>query len=137
MTTIDWNQRADYAQAVISATKTVHNGAIFPTWIGNDHFWYEREGDDGAEFAVVSAASGERNATLARATIAKALAAHLDAPVDAEGLIVRDPIFDLDGGVLHFSAYGEAYAYDWTKDTLTPGQTKASSNWVGAADLRG
>jgi dipeptidyl aminopeptidase/acylaminoacyl peptidase len=134
MTTIDWNQRADYAQAVISAMKTVHNGAIFPTWIGNDHFWYEREGDDGAEFALVSAASGERNATLARATIAKALAAHLDAPVDAEGLIVRDPIFDLDGGVLHFSAYGEAYAYDWTRDTLTPGQTKASSTWVTSPD---
>lgn len=133
--TLNWDQRADFAQAALMAAENIRNGAIFPVWVDDRRFWYEREGDDGAEFAVVDAGTGERLLALSRATLADALSTQLDAPVDAALLIVKDPVFDLDGGVVNFTAYGQPYAYDWAKGALTEaGQQKADSNWVISPD---
>jgi dipeptidyl-peptidase-4 len=133
--TFTWDQRADFAQAVLFAAKTIRNGAIFPTWIDDRRFWYERQSDNGAEFAVVDAATGERFLTLTRATLAGALSTHLDAPVDATLLIVKEPQFDLERAVVNFTAYGRPYAYDWATGALTEvGQQTASANWVISPD---
>lgn len=132
--TMNWQQRVDFAQAALFAADRVGNGAVFPIWVDDRHFWYERRGDDGAEYAVVDAATGERLTTLPRAALAGALAKHLDAPVDAEMLIVRDPVFDIDAGLVSFTAYGEGYVYDWARAGLKPADRKADSNWVASPD---
>ncbi|CAM3089542.1 MULTISPECIES: S9 family peptidase [Sphingomonas] len=128
---IDWRQRAQFAQDALLATDCVHNGAVFPTWIDDHHFWYERRGEDGPEYAVFNARAGERLLTLSRASIAGALASILDAPVAGDVLIVRDLRFELDGGIAHFSAFGQAFSFAYRQGVLTKvDKPTANANWL-------
>ncbi|WP_066816913.1 S9 family peptidase [Sphingomonas mali] len=131
---LSWEQRAQAAQSSLFLGEAVSNGAIFPVWIDDNVFWYERAGEDGTEYAIVDAATGQRHATLIRSTVAKALADLLDVPIDPKELIVSNPRFDLATTVLSFSAYGEAYAYDWSSRTLIKTEKTADRNWLPSPD---
>src|SRR3546814_3186597 len=87
---LNWEQRSEFAQAALLATDSIKNGAVFPTWIDDHHFWYERHGPDGTEYAIVDARSGARQVAVPRTAIAAALASHLGVPIDAAELIVKD-----------------------------------------------
>jgi dipeptidyl aminopeptidase/acylaminoacyl peptidase len=134
MTSLDWATRYDFAQAVLFAAETIANGAVLPTWIGDDRFWYERRGEDGPEYRVVDATDGSTVATVKRAALAAALAGHLGAPVKADDLIVREPRFDANAATLSFSAYGESYAYDLGAGSLAPARKHADVNWAASPD---
>lgn len=131
---LNWEQRAQAAQTSLFLKESIDNGAIFPVWIDESHFWYERVGANGPEYVIVDAAAGENLATLARERVANALSAMLETPIDAKELIVSNPRFDLDGTTLAFSAYGEAYAYDWSAQALTTTDRKADANWLASPD---
>ncbi len=123
------------AQCALSAGESVHNGAVYPHWIGEtDRFWYERRGDEGAEYRIVDAATGEGAVAFTRAEVAKALAAHLDADVDGEMLILRG--LKIAGERASFDAFGEPYAYDFAAHELTAARKEGDPNWLMSPDGR-
>ncbi|WP_219895051.1 S9 family peptidase [Aquisediminimonas profunda] len=131
---LSWEQRAHAAQASLFLGEAVSNGAVFPIWIDDHHFWYERSGDDGPEYAIVDAAAGQRQMTLTRRALAAALADLLDVPIDRHELVLSNMRFNLAESVLAFSAYGEAYAYDWLAQTLNAAEKTADRNWLPSPD---
>ncbi|MHB8528379.1 MAG: S9 family peptidase [Caulobacteraceae bacterium] len=123
------------AQRTLSAGESVRNGALYPHWIGEtDLFWYERRGDEGAEYRIVDAQVGEGAVAFTRAEVAKALAAHLDAEVDGEMLILRG--LQIAGERATFDAFGEPYAYDFAKRELTAAKKEGDPNWLMSPDGR-
>lgn len=138
MTSPNWNQRRDFAQAVLLANDTVVNGAVFPFWIDDGHFWYERKGDAGAEYCVVDASSGNQTIVVTRAAVADALSAHLDTTVDTANLLMQNPRFDLSAQRLSFDAFGSPYSYDFGADpaVLAPAEKAVDLNWLVSPDGR-
>lgn len=134
MTSLDWAKRYDFAQAALLAANETANGAVFPIWIDETRFWYERKGEEGGELRVVDAAAGETRAVVKRARIAQALAAHLGAPVDPEILILQDLQFDPDRRVIRFSAYGDAYEYAYETAELSPAKKRSDPAWIPSPD---
>ena len=134
MSDLSWEDRHSFAEAALFAAESVSNGAIYPVWLDETHFWYERRGTEGAAYCVVDATSGKRRIAVTRAALAKALGEHLDAPVAADALIVRDPRFDLERDQLDFEAYGTAYRYTLTDGTLAPTQKRSDPNWTASPD---
>ena len=130
----DWTARRAFAQAALLADRNIRNGAVHPLWIDEDHFRYERTGEEGPAFRVVHAPTGETRLTLNRSIIAKALADHLDVPVDPAVLIVGNPQFDLSGGSVDFMAYGDAYRFAVDTGVLTPVDKKSDISWLASPD---
>lgn len=131
---LSWSQRADFAEAALFAAENIHNGAVCPTWIDERRFWYERWGEDGNEYAVVDAASGQRLVTVPRKRIADALGVHLDAPVAPEDLLLSNLAFDPDAAEMRFTAFGAFYAFAWTDGNLQPAMQTGDRNWLLAPD---
>lgn len=138
MTSFDWSQRRDFAQAALLANDTIVHGAVFPFWIDNSRFWYERSGDTGAEYCVIDASSGERRIIATRAALAEALSTHLGVAVDADALLVQNPSFDLVDQQLCFDAFGSSYAYDFGSypGVLKPAEKIADLSWLASPDGR-
>lgn len=122
------------AQAALSAGQTVRNGDVYPHWFESDRFWYEREGEDGAEYRIVDATTGEGRVGFTRAEVAKALARRLDAEVDAEMLILRG--LRIAGDRASFDAFGEPYAYDFAGRELTAALKQGDPDWLISPDGR-
>ena len=134
MTTLDWAKRHDFAQAALLAVNKTSNGAVIPFWVDETRFWYERQGEEGAELCVVDAPTGETRSVVKRVRIAEALAAHLGAPVDPEMLILHDPQVDPDRRVVRFSAFGAVYEYWYEEGRLSPAQKRSDPTWVPSPD---
>lgn len=134
MTKLDWAKRYDFAQAALLAANKAVNGAVFPTWIDETRFWYERQGEAGAELCVIDAQTGDAHSVVTRARVAEALAAHLGAPVDPDVLILHGPQFDLARRVVHFSAFGAAYDYAYEEGRLSPAEKRGDPTWVPSPD---
>ena len=67
--------------------KTVRNGFVTPHWVGErDIFWYRRELQDGHEFLLVDASSGEKRAAFDHQDLADALSAFGDDVINANEL---------------------------------------------------
>ncbi|HEX4741155.1 MAG TPA: DPP IV N-terminal domain-containing protein [Caulobacteraceae bacterium] len=121
------------AQVALSAGEAVRNGAVYPHWIGiGDRLWYERRGDKGVEYRVVEAETGEGRIAFTRAEVAEALAALLEADIDGEMLILRG--LKIAGDRATFDAFGESYAYDFTKHELTAAKKEGDLNWLISPD---
>ena len=132
----DWNERTAFAQAALLAGDRVANGAVFPVWLDERRFWYERRGPEGIEYCLVDAASGTRSVLASRPAIARARAQHLGAPVDPDLVIVRNPRFDLDRNILAFQAYEASYAYACGTGSLARIEKTADVSWRASADGR-
>ncbi|MFM8499892.1 MAG: DPP IV N-terminal domain-containing protein [Chakrabartia sp.] len=130
----DWARRADRAEAVLFAAERTANGAVYPTWIDAGRFWYERTGDGGVEYAIVAAASGARLATVSKGRIAEALAAHLEAKLVAEDLILGNLSFAPESEEVRFTAHGESYIFNWGSGTLKTATKTVDRNWVPSPD---
>jgi dipeptidyl-peptidase-4 len=131
---ISMAQRYRLAQAALCADKNIVNGGVFPTWIDEDTFWYERRGSRGPEYRVVDARDGSTRATVCRAEIASCLSALIGAGVETEDLVLRDPQFDPALAALTFSAYGDSYAFELGSRRLRTEQKKADINWLASPD---
>src|SRR6202789_1497949 len=82
---------ADYAAASAllegNLQGLVRNESVQPHWIGDSgRFWYRREGNDGPEFVVVTAAGAESPA-LDNAGLARALSAALSQQSAGQALL--------------------------------------------------
>ncbi|WP_299006036.1 DPP IV N-terminal domain-containing protein [uncultured Caulobacter sp.] len=136
MSNPSWAERQAFAQSVLHAERCVANGAIFPIWLDDTRFWCQRQGETGVEYVVVEAASGARRTLVTRAALAAALSQHLNAPVEAETLIISGPDFDLEKGRLTFQAFGEAYALSLDSGELTQTDKTADRDWLASPDGR-
>jgi dipeptidyl-peptidase-4 len=131
---LGWKDRYDFAQAVLLLGEEVANGEILPAWIDDQHFWYERRGETGAEYAVISAPTGARRVVATRGQLAAALTEHLGAEVDPALLILSGIRIDLDRNALAFTAFGNAYEYSWTGGGLDAVQKAVGANWSMSPD---
>ena len=134
MTSPSWAERYAFAQAAIYAASRAANGAVYPVWLDDNHFWYERRGQDGAEYCIVDAATGARRVAVTRTAIAAALSERVGTAVDPEQLIVSNLRFDLARDRLAFQAYGEAYEFALGKAELVSVEKQADVNWLPSPD---
>jgi len=129
-----WQERYAFAQAALSAPDAVSNGTVHPVWLDGTHFWYERRGAGGFEYCIVDAQSGERRVPVTRKALAGALQNHLNAPVDADVLIVTNPRFATEEELLHFEAYGKAYRYSFHDGSLASAEKRSDNSWAVSPD---
>lgn len=131
-----WNERYAIAQSLQFAADLVANGTVYPHWIDDEYFWYERRGRDGAEYRVVAASTGQARAVLTKCAVARSLSVHLDAEVDSQTLLLRDLKFARDISSASFNAFGEAYLYRLADKALIPSVSQGNPNWVISPDGR-
>lgn len=131
-----WNERYAIAQSLQLAADLVANGTVYPHWIDDECFWYERRGRDGAEYRVVAASTGQARAVLTKCAVARSLSVHLDAEVDSQTLLLRDLKFARDISSASFNAFGEAYLYRLADKALIPSVSQGNPNWVISPDGR-
>jgi dipeptidyl-peptidase 4 len=136
MDPVNWTERYALAQANLLAENTVSNGAVYPRWIDATHFWYERKGEAGVEYRIVDAATGEGRIAATLSSVAAALAAHLQAKIDPDELILRGLRFDLADNQAHFEAYGESYVLALEAGSVSPGAAKDKPSWAASPDGR-
>ncbi|WP_219895037.1 S9 family peptidase [Aquisediminimonas profunda] len=127
---MNWSWRYDYAQSLLFAGEWVANGAVFPTWIDEDRFWYERRGNDGDEYRVVDASDGNTILSVARSTIAGVLSGYFGVQIDKDKLIVTDPRFDKQLETLYFSAHGKDFALTLASNDLRTTTKGKDLNWL-------
>jgi dipeptidyl-peptidase-4 len=108
----DWRDIYARVQQTMLADDAVQNGTIYPRWIGDsDHFWYERSGEDGTEYRIIEARSGQSLTGFTRKAVADALSHHFGGPVAPETLMLRSlQIVDgLDRAL--FDAFGKSWDF--------------------------
>lgn len=134
MTSLNWIERYAHAQALLLAEQSVSNGAVYPRWIDDTHFWYDRKGADGVEYRIVDAVAGTGRVIVTQAAIATALGDHLHADLDPGMLILREPRIDLANDTLFFNAYGESYRYALGSRALAAIPKRADNGWMRSPD---
>lgn len=122
--------RYQAAQRALLLPDEVRNGAVYPRWLSADRFWYDRTGENGVEYRVVEAPSGEWWTAATLAGIAASLSAHLGSPVDPDGLILTGLRFDAKATVLSFTAYGDDYEFNVADKTLAAIDKTSDLNWL-------
>ncbi len=79
----------------------VRNARVLPNWIGDSsEFWYRRDGEHGAEWVIVDAASGARRQALDPTALRRAMAEAVADPALLDGDPVVERIQPGDGGNL-------------------------------------
>lgn len=136
MKSFDWAERYQFAQQALLARSLVPNGAVFPVWIDDDHFWYERQGAGGTEIRLLDARSGTVRTSIGYRTLAESLSAYFGATVKPDDLIVANVRFDLAAGAMRFSSYGQAFRYAPAPNILEPTGETANVNWLASPDGR-
>jgi len=134
MSDISWIDRYDYAQAALSAVDLVTNGAVFPTWIDEQTFWYQRKDEDGEQFRLFNAQSAQEILVVRHSDLAAAIGPMLGASVDPEIVVITNPVFNLGSKTLQFLAYDQSYAWDWSNATLEKIDKSADLLWLASPD---
>lgn len=129
-----WNERYQIAQSVQLAADAVVNGTVYPHWLDDSRFWYERHGPDGAEYRLVEAGTGKSRTVLTKDAVARSLSVYLEAEIDSHTLLLRDLKFDRSVSSATFNAFGDAYLYSFSEGTLTPSVCRGDPNWVISPD---
>lgn len=84
-----WHEAYARVQEMMFADEAVHNGQIYPRWISNTgHFWYERTGENDTEYRIVEATSGRGWIATSLESIAKAIGAAFDKPIEKSELLL-------------------------------------------------
>lgn len=115
----DWRGAYARVQETMLADDAVHNGQVYPRWIADTgHFWYERVGDQGPEYRIVEAATGQGWIATTLGAIAIALAGQVEDPVTVEGLLLVS--FNIAPGFDRalFDAFGRSWVYVFATDAL-------------------
>ncbi|MBF7015279.1 DPP IV N-terminal domain-containing protein (plasmid) [Novosphingobium resinovorum] len=134
MSDISWTDRYAYAQAALLAADLVTNGAVFPTWIDETHFWYLRKDENGGQFRVFDAAAVKEVLVIAVSDLAAAIGGLLGTEVDPGDVVIGNPVFDLEAGTLRFAAYGQPCSWDWAAGTLDKVEKTADLLWLASPD---
>jgi dipeptidyl-peptidase 4 len=110
----------DYARAEkfmsYNTTPLVLRGAVRPTWLPDDRFWYRNTIENGSEFVMIDAARGTRAPAFDHARLAAALSAAAGAPYDATHLPFTQFTLSADGRTVSFSLRRSRYTCDLEAD---------------------
>ncbi len=102
----------DYAHAErflgAQVNPLVLGGAVRPTWLDDDRFWYENRFSEGTELILVDPARGTRERAFDHARMAAALSAASGETYDAFALPLRD--LEVTGTEIRFVVGGTRYA---------------------------
>jgi dipeptidyl-peptidase-4 len=113
---------ADYAAATAllegNLQGTVRNESVQPHWIGNSgRFWYQRDGNDGPEFVVVTA-EGAKSPAFDHAALTQALSNALGEHGSGKGLRVSLAHAQLSDGITRLTGQIDTMSYDCNVRTL-------------------
>jgi dipeptidyl aminopeptidase/acylaminoacyl peptidase len=110
----------DYARAEkfmsYNTTPLVLRGAVRPTWLPDDRFWYRNTIENGSEFVMIDAARGTRVPAFDHARLAAALSAAAGTPYDATHLPFTQFTLSADGRTVSFSLRRSRYTCDLEAD---------------------
>ncbi|MDJ0653565.1 MAG: DPP IV N-terminal domain-containing protein [Xanthomonadales bacterium] len=101
-------QRAAALQAY-AEDKWVLNQNLYPRWIDETSFWYDRETADGTEYVRVDAKKGKKEPAFNHKSLAKALAKQAEQEVDAADLPISALVIDASSAT--FSAFGKSWEF--------------------------
>jgi dipeptidyl aminopeptidase/acylaminoacyl peptidase len=94
---------ADYARAeqalAPATTPLVFGGAVRPTWLANDRFWYRTTTPTGSEFILVDPAKGTRTRAFDHAVLAAGLSAAAGGNYNAAQLPFQNIEINADGSI--------------------------------------
>ena len=112
-------QRAKTLMEGFLSKSLVQNDAIFPTWIDQNHFWYERSIKStkhstgiGKEFRVVDAQSLSNLVAFDHASLALALASATNETVEGDNLPISHISFNLEPLIVRFTAFEQCWQYN-------------------------
>ena len=133
----DWHDAYARVQEALFADDAVHNGQIYPRWIGETgQFWYDRTGDEGLEYRIVDATTGDGRTVARLEDIAGALAAHLGKPVVAAELILVSFRIATTFDRATFDAFGASWTYVFAAEELLETVTRVNRNTLVSPDGR-
>jgi dipeptidyl aminopeptidase/acylaminoacyl peptidase len=119
----------DYARAErfmsYNTTPLVLRGAVRPTWLPGDRFWYRNTIENGSEFVLVDAAKGTRAPAFDHAKLAAALSAAAGSSYDATHLPFTQFTFSDDGRAITFNVRRSRYTCEL--ETQKCGAAKSDS----------
>jgi hypothetical protein len=106
----------DYARAErfmgYNTTPLVYHGAVRPTWLAGDRFWYRNAIPEGDEFVLVDPARRTRARAFDHVAVAAALSRASDTTYDAFHLPFTQFEFGADGRSIVFDAAGRHWTCD-------------------------
>ncbi len=102
-------ERAAAVQAQ-AMDKWVLNQHVYPRWIDETSFWYNRETADGTEYVRVDAKKGKKAPAFNHKALARALEKQLDEDVDAADLPISALVLDASSAT--FTAFGRSWRYE-------------------------
>jgi dipeptidyl aminopeptidase/acylaminoacyl peptidase len=106
----------DYARAEkfmsYNTTPLVLRGAVRPTWLPDDRFWYRNTIENGSEFVMIDAARGTRAPAFDHARLAAALSAAAGTAYDATHLPFTQFTLSADGRTASFNLRRSRYTCD-------------------------
>jgi hypothetical protein len=129
-----WIETYDRVQRVVLAEAGVINARVYPRWIGDNAFWYERRGIDQTEYCVIDAVTGAKRIAFTQADAAAALASALNVVIDPETLILKNLRIAPDLDCASFSAHGSAWQYQPQAGRVIQVPQSADRDWLGSPD---
>ncbi|MFI5214750.1 MAG: DPP IV N-terminal domain-containing protein, partial [Gemmatimonadales bacterium] len=106
----------DYARAErlmgYNTNPLVSGGAVRPTWLADERFWYRNQTADGTEFVLVDPAHRTRERAFDHAKIAAALSRAADTTYDASHLPFTSFDFSADGQSISFDVRTRRFTCD-------------------------
>ncbi|WP_186307609.1 prolyl oligopeptidase family serine peptidase [Microbacterium sp. 1.5R] len=111
--TTDWSDRYAAVQHLFDVDALVQNASVYPRWIeGASAFWYERQTDEGVEYRVVDATTGDNRLVVTHRTLIDAMGEHLGEALSAADVILRDLEVRLDpADTVEFAWAGRSWAF--------------------------
>ncbi|MFI5281453.1 MAG: DPP IV N-terminal domain-containing protein, partial [Gemmatimonadales bacterium] len=114
----------DYARAErfmgYNTNPLVSGGAVRPTWLADERFWYRNQTADGSEFVLVDPARKTRERAFDHAKIAAALSHAADTTYDANHLPFNAFEFSADGRSITFSVRQRRFTCDLAGTACAP-----------------
>ncbi len=106
----------DYARAErfmpYNTTPLMSNGAVRPTWLPRDRFWYRNQTAAGSEFVLVDTSTGARAPAFNQSGLAAALTAAVGKTYDAAHLPFMQFTMNDDGTMITVTVEGRRWSCD-------------------------
>nr|WP_047169341.1 DPP IV N-terminal domain-containing protein [Sphingomonas sp. Y57] len=129
-----WSRRYDLASAVLHAAEHVANAAVYPHWLSNDRFWYQRRGEDDVEYVLLDAADGHCRRLFSQGELRAALTPHLGRSPDPAIFLPVHLALDHDAETAIFDASGGTWRFDIATGRISPAATRVQAQGVLSPD---
>ena len=111
-------ERAERALGLLrlAVLEKIRNATLTPIWLDASRFWYQRDGDQGAQFVIVDATTGDIQNAFDHAAVAAALSAASGTAVTADKLPLRSMAANAERLAVTFAIAGQSYV--WREDEV-------------------